>query len=744
MVIHKMSCKKGSFRLFSYLLIICIISVTFIGCGNDILPKNGYRNVSDVVLTSQTLATNSEHELLWDENGKTVILKSLNTGDYWADILYDSFLNGSVSANGNSPISITVTNTKTLKWDTITSYSQIGDNGNIVCKKIENGIRVTYFFDMYKIAVPVDYTLGDDSLNISIDSSKILEDGTDYKLVSVLVAPYFCSVKNSAKNGSVFVPSGCGAIMYSAETADGTRKYIGEVYGRDAGRREPVSLSDTESVRLPVFGAYGDEKGIMGIIKNGAGACEIQAQAGNTRLGYSNVGVNFYVRGYDEFSYVYHGKYQGIASRVNEELSGHKLTVSYYPLYGDEADYNGIAKKYRNYLLDEGLLEKSENKCGAYAVTMLGGTNITTSIFGIPNKKLVSMTNFTEVADIIKDLEKNIGTLPVVRMMGYGDNGIRAGCIAGGKAYSAEYGSKKELKALQELCKDTQLYFDYEIVNFSKSGSGFSRNFDVAKTAITYKAEHFPTNPLRVNDKENTYYIISRRKLAKAAEFAIDKAEKYGIKNVSFSSLGSAAFSDFSSDSAYINKYKMEQDVIEVYNKAKEKGYSTAFADANSYAAGVADVLFDTAINDGDYDAFDLEIPFYQMVFHSYKPMYTTAVNLASNYPLSIAKSAAYGMGLGYTLTKNYIDKSNDLNEFDLYGTVYSDNADGIHKTLIEDKYMEIYASVANSELIEYTVDQYGVSCSKFENGKKIYVNHSDVTVKTDIGELEPYAFLVK
>ena len=110
-----MSCKKGSFRLFSYLLIICIISVTFIGCGNDILPKNGYRNVSDVVLTSQTLATNSEHELLWDENGKTVILKSLNTGDYWADILYDSFLNGSVSANGNSPISITVTNTKTLK-----------------------------------------------------------------------------------------------------------------------------------------------------------------------------------------------------------------------------------------------------------------------------------------------------------------------------------------------------------------------------------------------------------------------------------------------------------------------------------------------------------------------------------------------------------------------------------------------------------------------------------------------------
>ena len=737
-----MSCKKNVLRTFAFLLILCMVSVTFAGCGENDTASNAYRSVNGAVLESQTLASNSNYELLWDNGGQSIVFKSLKNGEYWSDILYDAFLEGSTSANGNSPISITVANTKTLEWDTVTSYSQIGDNGSIVCKKIDGGIRVTYFFDRYKIAVPVDYILNDDSLKIVVDSSKILENGTDYKLISVSVAPFLCSVKNDAENGSVFVPSGTGAIMYSAEMARNTRKYIGEVYGMDAGRRNPLNLVDSEEIKLPVFGAYGDGKGIMGIIEQGAGATKIEAQAGNSKLGYSNVGATFYVRGYDSYVYIYHGKYKGITDSASENISGQTLSISYYPLFGENADYAGMAEKYRNYLIEKGQLKQTKEKSSAYAVTLLGGTNITTSIFGIPNSKLVSLTTFSQAQNIINELNENTKTLPTVRMMGYGDKGIRTGSIIGGKNYSSVYGSKKQLTSLLQSCKDALMFFDYEVVKFSKSNLGFSINFDVAKTAISHKAVQYPVTPLRVNDKDNAYYIIARDRLDDSVKSALDKAENYGIPAVSFSSLGSIAFSDFS-DNNYMNKNGIENDVADILSNASSNGYKTAVADANCYAACAADILFDTPTGSGAYDAFDIEVPFYQMVFHSYKTMYTSAVNLEENTSLAIAKAAACGMGLGYTLSYNYVDKSDDLDEFALYGTVYSDNSEQIYETLVENGYVELYSAIADAELVSYELDQNGVSKSGFSNGKVIYVNQSSKKASCPVGELEPYAFFV-
>ena len=723
-------------------MIFCLISAIFAGCGKTEVKKNAYRSVNGAVLASQSLASNQNYELLWDSDGQAVVYKSLKTGDYWSDILYDNFLEGSTSANGNSPISITVANSQTLVWDTVTSYSQMGENGNTVCKKIENGIRVTYFFDTYKIAIPVDYVLKDGAITVSVDSSKILEDGTDYKLVSISVASYMCSVKNNAENGGLFIPCGNGAVMNSAETPEGIRKYTGEVYGADNACRNPRNLFEPQDIKLPVFGAYGGGKGIMAIIEQGAGSVHIDAQAGNPRLGYSNANAVFYVRGYDDFIYIYHGQYKGVTRRINENISGQVLSVSYYPLFGDEANYNGMANKYREYLLEKGELTKSKAEGSAYSVSLLGGTNITTSIFGIPNKKLVSLTTFSEASKIIGKLKKSLNINPVVRMIGYGENGIRTGKIAGGKNYPSDYGSKKELKSFLDSNKDCQMFFDYDIVNFSKSGAGFSLNFDVAKTAILHKAEHFPVSPIRINDEDNSYYIISRNSLGKAAEFATEKAENYGIGAVSFSSLGSSAFSDYT-NGGYICKYNIEKDVANIFKGASENGYKTASANPNGYVACSADLLFDTPSNNGGYDSFDMEVPFYQAVFHSYKPMFTEAINLEANSELAVAKAAAFGMGLGYTLSNNYVDESDDLDEYSLYGTVFSDNADKIYNAVVESGYAKLYEMIADSELVSYEIAENGVSTTKYSNGKTVYVNQTDSVATSPAGELKAYEFII-
>lgn len=732
--------KKQMLRVLAFVMALCLIAGCFTGCGENTVTNDAYRSVGEVILESQILASNSDYELEWDSAAQSVLYKNKN-GEYWSDILYQAYLDGSIGTNGSSPISISVFDTKTLDWSTISSASQMGTDGNIVCKKIDGGIRVTYFFEAYKIAVPIDYVLEDDHINVSIDTSRILEDGVDYKLAAVSLTPNICSLKNTDKNAYLVVPAGNGALMAAKETAEGTLSYEAPVYGADASTRVPLSCKDDQEVRLPVFGAYSDGKGLLGIVEDGEGSAVIKAEAANNRTGYSTIYVDFYVRGYDQFMYEYFGQnVWKTTKRVNDDISGQKLSVSYYPLFGDDADYAGMAEKYRSYLIEKGELKKTETESSPYSVTFLGGTNTTQSFFGIPYKKIESLTTFTEAKTILEQLKADNGVLPVVRLLGYSDNGLRAGTIAGGSSYPSVYGSKKELKALQEFCGATNLFLDFDIVNYSESGNGFSLNSDVAKTAIMYNAENFPKSPTRVNDKDNVYYILGRDNLIKAGDKALKKADKYSAQAVSFSSLGATAYSDYRNNK-YINRNGIEEDAGKIIASAKEKGYVTAVADANSYAACAADIVFDVTATSGDYDAFTCDIPFYQMVFHSYKPMYSEGVNTSSNVQKEIAKSVAYGMGLSYYLTDGYVDKSDDLDEYKLYATIFEDNAQDINDTLVKDGFIEQYNAVANAELTGYELLSDGVAKSVFSNGVVIYTNLSSKAANSPVGVLKPYEY---
>ncbi len=735
--------KKRILRVLAFVMALCLICVSFAGCGKEDAIKNAYRSISEVIIESQVLASNSNYELQWDSDAKAVVYKNKGEEEvHWSDILYDAYLDGTIGSNGSSPISITVFDTKTLDWTVLSSDSQMGTNGNIVCRQIDGGIRVTYFFETYKIAVPVDYVLKDDHLSVSVDTSKILEDGVDYQLVSISLGQNICSIKNTEEDAHVFVPAGNGALMKAEETAKGTLSYSAAVYGGDAATRNPMSYKDEQEARLPVFGVYGGGKGVLAIIDQGEGSAVISAEAANNRTGYSNVYAEMYVRGYDTFMYEYFGQnVWRTTKRVNEDISGQVLSVSYYPLVGDDADYNGMAKKYQSYLIEKGELKKSDTNTSPYSVTFLGGTNTTQSFFGIPYQRIDSLTTFSQAKTILEQLKKDNGILPEVRLLGYSDNGLRAGSIAGGSSYPSVFGSKKELKALVELCKDTNLFMDFDIVNYTKSGNGFSLNFDVAKTAIMYKAENFPTSPTRVNDKENAYYILGRDSLIKAGAKALKKAEKYSAKSVSLSSLGSTAYSDYN-DNKYINRNGIEEDAKAIIDSAKKAGYVTAVADANSYAACAADILFDTTATSGDYDAFECDVPFYQMVFHSYKPMYSEGVNTSTNFEEEVAKTVAYGMGLGYYITDGYVDKSDDLDEYKLFATIYEDNAPKINETLVKDGFIDIYNSVADAALVEYELDG-AIAKSVFSNGVKIYTNLSSKAAKSPVGKLQPYEYKV-
>ena len=78
---------------------------------------------------------------------------------------------------------------------------------------------------------------------------------------------------------------------------------------------------------------------------------EIYAEAGNRRTEYSTVYPIFYLRGYDvvetdQWLWGYRDLNRISDNKINTEFS-----VEFYPLSNDQADYNGMVSKYKDYLL---------------------------------------------------------------------------------------------------------------------------------------------------------------------------------------------------------------------------------------------------------------------------------------------------------------------------------------------------------------------------------------------------------
>lgn len=738
--------KKSTLKIVVIINVLLLLISSCVGCTSTDSVSNGYRNVNGGVLASSKIAENSNYELLWDANAKGVLLKSKKNEQIWSDIIYDAFLDGDTSVNVNSPISLTVINNRTLKMTTFKSAMEIPYKGQVVTKITPNGIRVTYFFDTYKIAIPIEYELRENSLLVSLEPSNILEDGNEYKLVSVGITPNFCSVKNDAEDGQILIPIGSGAIMNTAETPEGTRTFSGEVYGEDATRQVLEDFANDEAIKFPVFGVSGENKGMFAIIESGSGSAVIEAEAGNDTVGYSTVGATFNIRGYDTFRFDSNGTGEEITKRVNDDIAPNKMSIAFYPMSGENTNYQGMAKFYRQYLVSSKKLDVKITDVSSYGVTLLGGINVTKSFLGIPYQNLVSLTTFSEAEKIISDLQKQTKVIPNVCLSGYGDSGIESGTIIGGKKYPKVYGNSEDIKSLQNLFRDTNasMFFDSEIVRFSKTGAGFSKTSNVAQTAIKKRIAHTLLNPVRDAKNETTYYILSRNKLFEASQAAVKKAEKYGYNSISFSSLGSIAYSDYKDSSLqYSAKYNMDEDVYSIINTVKKSGYSVATSNANSYAAFASDMLFDTPYENGYYNAFDSTVPFYQMVLHGYRPMYSEAVNLAANPSAATAKAVAFGMGVGYSLTYNYISEFSNIDVHKLYGTVYEDNRDLIINTISDPNYLEIYNSVKNAEMISYT-EKAGFSVTKYDNGIEVYVNHTDDEIDSPIGKLKSYGYMMK
>lgn len=733
-----------NFKRISTFLISILICISSAGCNTDTVLKKDYKIPDNLATVEDSLlAQNKDYELTFDSNVGCVMLYDKKKDTYWGTTPYEAYKANDDSLALNSILKIEYYDLSDNSMQNEMSYN-CNFEGTVSYKKVDNGICITYYFSIAEVTIPVYLTLEDDGLSVKVKAEEIVESGKT-KLISVSLAPNLCSTPNTQdKSTYLLIPTGSGALMYTDnEINKSSRDYSGEVFGTDAARMRLDVTANEEKINSPVFGAKNpDNSAIFAVIEKGAESARIDASAGNARYGYSNVCATFYVRGFDEIEQVIGTQNTDATALAEARSDTAEYKVKYYPLYDADSDYVGMAKFYRNYLKNKGLLKKSGLEQKNLQLEVIGGALINKFFLGVPYETVTSLTTINQAKDIVKEIAEKTDSGLNVLFNGFGTSGIDIGKVGGGFEFSSKLGNAKNYADIQKYCEDNgiNLFNDYELVNYNKSGNGFSGYFDTAKTANLQRASSYPLkiNTLMSDDSKEKVNILKRSMLDEAIDVLIKKTKN--ISGVGLGSLASTAYSDYSSESYYA-KDGMANQVSQLVEKLKKNGKKVVLRSANSYCAGLADSVCDVSLKNGSYTVFDEEIPFYQVVFGGNVPLYSLPLNFSSDIRATLLKAIESGVSPSWCVLKTHSSSVSSSKDEFYYSMEYDYLKDEIFSIAEETK--DYYSKISGSPISSHKIVADGVSKTAFENGVAVYVNHSNQKVSVSGNTIEAQSYVV-
>ena len=709
------------------LALLCAVSLLLLSScsGKEVKTAEMPKEVAN--LATSVVAQDGDYLLKWNNERKYISYENTKTGDVWAGIP-TQFLNSDVKFNRllDAPLNITAFNPKDRSTTKISGYSYAISSGRVGAEKVENGVKVTYCFDKFGICVPVTYSLNKGMLDVKINTSEIVE--TTYQIVSLELTPNLCSVKNGTKDSEIFIPAGSGALLDCSDTVEIDRKFSEYVYGVDASRILLDNWYTEEKITMPVFGIKNGNTALYGIIKSYDSA-KIEAIVNNSQTGYSGIYPTFELRGYDAIE----NTSGTLTNKYAEDFSRNQtIEVSYFMLGDDGCSYTDAAKVYRDYLKQEYGLKDSANSQKPL-LTFYGGDIITDYILGIPKDELFVLTSFDEASAIIKDLKNATSTNFDVQLKGYSKTGLEIGKVAGGFDYASEFGSKKQFAALQNLVKDSKanIYFDFDIVRFNKSGNGFRKLYSAAKTA---NKQRMKVDPLTidvhsVDTKDSAYFLVSKVKVSSLVDKLIKKSDKKGISGISLSTYGNIAYSYYTEEQ-YQSRGKTRTQVADTIKKLQKANHNVLVESAFDYAAATANAVTNVEFTNGEYSVFDKIVPFYQIVFSGSTTLYSNPINASGNTRTAFLDAVATGVIPSFSIIKNYDTQLKINKDYVVSKSLISANKDLIVSYVKE--YSTVSSAVKGSKIASYEQLSKDLSKTVFENGTVIYVNYSDAATEVD------------
>lgn len=195
-------------------------------------------------------------------------------------------------------------------------------------KRERHAVHHRYLFPHIGIGFEIEYALSGDSVRLRLPIASLREENSRYRAMSATPLPRFGRVANG-EPGYLVLPNYCGSICRFNGEREHTQRSMFYGCGSDDQPNPTV---------MPIYGVVHGRAAMLGIVEDGKFDAQLIAEA--NRAGYYAAYVQFCFR--DEPD-----------DRIDDVDRALRLCF----VGGEQAGYVGLAKRYRDYLLQDVGLE---------------------------------------------------------------------------------------------------------------------------------------------------------------------------------------------------------------------------------------------------------------------------------------------------------------------------------------------------------------------------------------------------
>lgn len=549
---------------------------------------------------------------------------------------------------------------------------------------IENN-KIVFKIDDTKSSIRFSYYLQLEGTKLKVHlENKSIEEYGDNKITQISFFQYFGSVYKDSIDGYFFIPSGNGGLVRFNEFSALNSSYTSRFYGSDFNR---VQNREDETLTMPIYGYahYPNHNAALIEVTGGSPFAELTYTPSNTGKNFNMLYTSFLLRE----SYVLSIPGSDSILTIPEDYYKSDMELTFDFLSGDNANYVGMANKYKENLISRGDLTKKEYTNNVHLDFF--GQDTSKGLLFKQNHKMTTTSDIKQISNDFKEqgIDKILYTL-----RGFNKGGFSA-LSASNYSFDGGLGRLGDLKGL-----DYYMYY-----NPTESYS------DTRKANSNTLVDVYNTRGIIEIEESTKYKLISN--MDYSSNYSKKAIKKY--PNLALDGFDNYLYGD--SD----NNYTREKSLEIIKN---------TFEDINIPMFKPNDYFFNKT---KDYLNMDLyhdrlrfitdSVPFLQIVLSGYVPYYSTYLNFSANSQLDVLKCIESGTYPSYLLTQEESHNLSKTLSSNLYGTTYNRLSNDMFKNI---KFInKALDEVVGNEIVKREVLSDGIVLTTYSNNKSILLNYT-------------------
>ncbi len=474
----------------------------------------------------------------------------------------------------------------------------------------------------------------------------------------------------------------------------------------DDNAADDKAADDTTDSTTTITETSYKKRGFFAIIEKGESLANVVIERQGTFHRYVQTYTSFNPRPKDTYALT-----GGISAGANalwtveadRKYTG-DFTLKIFILEEDECSYVGMAKKYREYLTNKGVLKPidNSNKDIPLYIETIGAIDSTDRFMGVPYDIKEKLTTYENTVKVLEQLSQEAGISNInIKMSGWANGGMNS-LVPSKIELLEELGGKEQFKNLIKYCDENGFglfpEFEFTYITENEFFDDFKPKKHLAKTIDNRNANKKVYDALFQSYSYSQKGIISANTMLGFYESLYGYFDDYGIKNMSVSSLGSDLSSDFNKDDP-LNREDSKSLLTQLLEKMASENEEIMVSGGNSYLWEYVDHILGLPIENTMHLYSTASVPFLAMVIHGSINYSATAINLAGDYETFLLKTIENGANP--------------------YFIIAYENASELKANNI----LSEYYSVRYSILKQTIVDTYGELNEALKHTKNLYMN---------------------